>query len=96
MMTEKRFGCLGVVGPEGRLEGIITDGDLRRHMGSDLLQARADQVMTAGPKTIRPGALAAEALGLMNAHNITCLFVTEAGRPAGIVHVHDILRAGIA
>jgi arabinose-5-phosphate isomerase len=95
-MTEKRFGCLGVVDADGRLTGIITDGDLRRHMDSGLLGARADQVMTGGPKTIRAGALAAEALGLMNAHNITCLFVTDDNRPKGIIHVHDILRAGIA
>ena len=96
IMTEKRFGCLGIVDGEARLVGIVTDGDLRRHMQDDLLELKAGAVMTPDPKAIRPKALAAEALGLMNAHNITCLFVTEDGRPRGIVHVHDILRAGIA
>ena len=96
VMTEKRFGCLGIVDAAGRLIGIVTDGDLRRHMADDLLRLPASAVMTAQPKTIRPKALAAEALGFMNAHNITSLFAVEDGRPEGIVHVHDILRAGIA
>ncbi|HZD26909.1 MAG TPA: KpsF/GutQ family sugar-phosphate isomerase [Alphaproteobacteria bacterium] len=95
-MTEKRFGCAGVVDGEGRLVGIVTDGDLRRHMGDGLLTRRTGEIMTAGPKTIRGAALAAEALGQMNASAITSLFVVDDGRPRGIVHVHDILRAGIA
>jgi arabinose-5-phosphate isomerase len=94
-MTAKRFGCVGVLGPRGRLRGIITDGDLRRHMSADLLAQPVSTVMTANPKTIRPQALAAEALGMMNANNITSLFVVEHGAPRGIVHVHDCLRAGI-
>ncbi|MDP6704931.1 MAG: KpsF/GutQ family sugar-phosphate isomerase [Alphaproteobacteria bacterium] len=96
VMTEKRFGCLGVTDPAGRLLGIITDGDLRRHMGTDLLDNSAGGIMTTAPKTIRPKALAAEALGFMNANSITSLFVAEDGVPEGIVHIHDILRAGIA
>jgi len=96
VMTEKRFGCLGVCDGEGRLVGMVTDGDLRRHMAPDLLGRRVGEVMTARPKTIRPQALAAEALGFMNASQITCLFATEDERPVGIVHVHDILRSGIA
>ena len=76
--------------------GIVTDGDLRRHMSDDLLTLTAGEVMTPNPKTIRPDALASEALGLMNARSITNLFVVEDGRPVGIVHVHDCLRAGIA
>ena len=97
-MTEKRFGCVGVVDGEGRLIGIVTDGDLRRHMGGNLLAMRADAVMTANPKTIRPKALAAEALGRMNADQrpFLCMFVVEDGRPIGILHIHDILRAGVA
>ncbi len=95
VMTKKGFGCVGVVSQEGRLSGIITDGDLRRHL--DGLMARAaGEVMTAAPKSIRPGALGAEALGVMNASAITNLFVVEDGRPVGIVHIHDCLRAGLA
>jgi len=97
-MTEKRFGCVGVVDADGRLVGIVTDGDLRRHMGADLLALRVEQVMTPAPKTIRPKALAAEALGRMNADQrpFLCIFVVEDGRPVGILHIHDILRAGVA
>ena len=99
-MTEKRFGCIGVVDDGGALIGIVTDGDLSRHMDDGLMAKVVGEVMTSGPKTIGAGALAAEALGFMNANKITCLFVTEDGpaanRPAGILHVHDILRAGIA
>ncbi len=100
IITQQRFGCAGVVGPDGRLAGIITDGDLRRHtINGDLLKLSASQVMTAAPKTIHQDALAAEALGLM-AGSITCLFVTaRAGKtrqpPVGIVHIHDCLRAGV-
>ena len=97
-MTEKRFGCLGVTGPCGELLGIVTDGDLRRAMGPDLLHRRAVDVMTRAPRTIGPEALAAEALHLMNAHErpVTALFVVDAaGKVAGILHIHDLLRAGL-
>jgi len=94
-MTAKRFGCVGVVGADGVLQGVITDGDLRRHMGDDLLSRQAVAIMTADPRTIRAEALAAEALAVMNAHAITSLFVVEGGRPIGILHIHDCLRAGI-
>lgn len=94
-MTNKRFGCVGVLDGEGRLYGIVTDGDLRRKMSDDLLSQRVTDVMTASPKSIRPQALAAEALGMMNANNITSLFVVEDRKPRGILHVHDCLRAGI-
>ena len=79
----------------GTLLGIITDGDLRRHMAPDLLGQAARAVMTAGPKTIDADALAAEALGYMNRERITGIFVTEADRPVGFIHVHDLLQAGI-
>src|SRR5579875_2717799 len=100
VMTRKHFGCVGVLDGAGRLIGIITDGDLRRHMGAELLDKRAAEVMTRGPQTIRPRALAAEALGLMNSRGIdnrgiTSLFVVEEGRPIGILHIHDCLRAGV-
>jgi arabinose-5-phosphate isomerase len=97
VMTQKSFGCVGVTDEGGKLVGIITDGDLRRHMGDDLLRAAVDKVMSGRPKTIRPQALAAEALGQMNAASITSLFaVDEKRRPLGILHIHDCLRAGIA
>lgn len=95
-MTEKSFGCLGVVEADGRLAGIITDGDLRRNMGADLLERRADAVMTAAPKTVAPDTLASAALEIVNSSNITALFVVDEGRPVGIIHVHDLLRAGVA
>jgi arabinose-5-phosphate isomerase len=98
-MTEKRFGCLGIIGETGTLVGIVTDGDLRRAMGPDLLSRRAGEIMTASPRTIGPDALAVEALHAMNAHQrpVTTLFVVDpAGRPLGILHVHDLLRAGLA
>jgi arabinose-5-phosphate isomerase len=95
IMTEKTFGCVGVVGAEGKLLGIITDGDLRRHMESNLLGQTATEVMTPSPKTISPQALAAEAVGLMNAKSITSLFAVEEGRPVGIVRLHDCLRADV-
>jgi arabinose-5-phosphate isomerase len=96
LMTAKSFGVAGITDREGRLAGIITDGDLRRHMGPDLLALRAREVMTAQPRTIRADALAAEALGVMNQRKITSLFVVEEARPIGILHIHDCLRAGLA
>jgi arabinose-5-phosphate isomerase len=96
VMTSKSFGSVGVVDPQGDLIGIITDGDLRRHMGADLVRRTAGEVMTGAPKTIRARALAAEALGNMNSSKITNLFVTEGAKPIGIVHIHDCLRAGVA
>jgi arabinose-5-phosphate isomerase len=95
-MTAKHFGCVGVLDGNQRLIGIVTDGDLRRHMTANLLDMSAGAVMTPDPITIRPGALAAEALGIMNLRAITALFVVEAKHVVGIVHIHDCLRAGIA
>jgi arabinose-5-phosphate isomerase len=97
-MTAKRFGCVGVVDESGALTGIITDGDLRRHMNDNLLSLRAGDVMTGDPKTIRPQALAVEALRMMNMSDrpFTSLFVVEGTQPLGIVHIHDCLRAGVA
>ena len=95
-MSAKGFGCVAVTEPTGKLAGVITDGDLRRHMRADLLQAPVDAVMTASPKTVRSDQLASEALQLLNASKITALIVVEADRPVGIVHFHDLLRAGLA
>lgn len=94
-MTQKRFGCAGVVDEKGAMLGIVTDGDLRRHMSPDLMQKTAEQVMTKNPVTITPASLAAEALGIMNSKSITCLFVLEGRTPVGIIHIHDCLRAGV-
>jgi arabinose-5-phosphate isomerase len=97
VMTAKTFGCVGVTDAAKKLVGIITDGDLRRHMGDTLLRSSVDKVMTKQPKTIRPQALAAEALGVMNQQSITSLFAVDAERrPLGIVRIHDCLKAGIA
>jgi arabinose-5-phosphate isomerase len=96
IMTKRSFGCIGVTNQDGKLAGIITDGDLRRHMDTDLLSMTAASVMTPAPRTIRSSALAAEALGQMNESSITSLFVTEDEMPVGIIHIHDCLRAGIA
>ena len=95
IMSSKSFGCVGIVGANGRLMGIVTDGDLRRHMSDDFLSLTAGEVMTPSPKTIRPDALASEALGFMTSRSITNLFVVEDDRPVGIVHLHDCLRAGV-
>ncbi len=95
-ISAKGFGCVGITDSGGALVGIITDGDLRRHMGPHLLDASVEQVMTRGPKTVRPGQLASEALEIINSSKITALMVAESGKPVGIVHFHDLLRAGIA
>ena len=95
VMTAKSFGCVGVVDPAGRLLGIVTDGDLRRHMGTDLVARPAAAVMTRAPKTIGPDALATEAVLAMNTRSITNLFVVADGRPVGVLHIHDCLRAGV-
>jgi len=95
-MTAKGFGCVGITSADGKLAGIITDGDLRRHMGPDLLAARVDDVMTRNPKTVRGGQLVSEALELLNSSKITAVIVVENGAPVGIVHLHDLLRAGVA
>jgi arabinose-5-phosphate isomerase len=95
-MTAKTFGCIGIVDAGGRLAGIITDGDLRRHMSADLLDRRVEEVMTREPKTVRPDQLVSEALELLNTMKKTQLIVVESGRPVGVVHFHDLLRAGVA
>jgi len=96
VMTAKGFGCVGVVDAKGSLAGIITDGDLRRHMQNGLVEKRVEEVMTPRPKTIAPGQLASEALEILNASKITALMVEDGGKPVGIVHFHDLLRAGVA
>jgi len=98
VMTARRFGCLGVIDAQGGLLGIVTDGDLRRAMGPDLLDRATASVMTRNPLTTSPDTLAAEALALMNGPEraVTALFVVDsAHRPVGILHIHDLLRAGV-
>ena len=96
-ISQKGFGVVGVTDDAGRLAGIITDGDLRRHM-EGLLSRTAAEVMTAAPRTIDPGSLAEAAVAVMNDRKITCLFAVDPagdGRPLGILHIHDCLRAGV-
>jgi arabinose-5-phosphate isomerase len=95
-MSAKGFGCVGITDAAGRLVGIITDGDLRRHMRPDLLDCRVEDVMTTGPTTVRPDQLASEAVELLNSLKRTVLFVVEGERAVGLVHMHDLLRAGAA
>lgn len=95
VMTEKSFGCLGIVDAKGKLVGVVTDGDLRRHMDGKLMSKRAGEIMTRRPKSIAPSMLASAALELLNASKITALFVVEGGKPVGILHIHDLLRAGV-
>tara|TARA_R110002095_G_scaffold63947_4_gene53939 strand:- start:946 stop:1968 length:1023 start_codon:yes stop_codon:yes gene_type:complete len=99
-MTSQGFGCVGVLGKEGNLMGMVTDGDLRRHMGGDLMSAKVVEIMTQNPRVIHKNILAEEALSRMNQAGITSFFVVESDqeadrKPVGILHIHDCLRAGI-
>lgn len=98
VMSSKMLGCVGITNDDGRLIGIITDGDLRRCLSSDLLHKTAGDIMTRNPRTISPDVLAAEALKVMNTtgKGITQLFVIQDNKPIGIIHIHDCLRAGVA
>ncbi|WP_020177472.1 KpsF/GutQ family sugar-phosphate isomerase [Methylopila sp. M107] len=95
VMTQKSFGCVGVVDEAGMLIGIVTDGDLRRHMGPGLTAMAVDQVMTRSPRVIRPDDLAAGAMSELEGRAITALFVVDQGRPVGLVHIHDLLKLGL-
>ena len=95
-MSAKGWGCVGITDAAGHLVGIITDGDLRRHMRPDLLEALVEDVMTWGPNTVRPDQLAGEALEILNSLKRTVLLVVDGERAVGLVHMHDLLRAGVA
>jgi arabinose-5-phosphate isomerase len=95
-MTAKTFGCVGIIDRDGNLAGIITDGDLRRHMSPRLLDLKVEEIMTRQPITVRPDQLVSEALELLNTSKKTQLIVVEADKPVGVVHFHDLLRAGVA
>lgn len=97
VMSQKGFGVVGVTGADGALAGIVTDGDLRRHMHG-LLDRTAGEVMTRAPQTVEPGAVAEKAVALMKDRKITCLFVVPGagnGEAIGILNIHDCLRAGV-
>jgi arabinose-5-phosphate isomerase len=96
LISQKRFGCLGIVDEAGNLVGIITDGDLRRHLSGDIFERPVEDVMTPDPKTIAPDALVASALEILNSASIMALLVVEHRKPVGIVHMHDLLRIGAA
>lgn len=95
-MTERGFGCLGVIDDDGLLTGIVTDGDLRRHMSPTLLTKSVADIMTQDPQTISGDKLTAEALSLMQEKKIQCVFVCEDGRPVGLIRILDLLRIGTA
>ncbi len=95
-LAQKRVGCVCVVGDDGKLVGIITDGDLARNLHRNLAETAVDEVMTRSPKTIDPDMFAGAAVALLNQHSISALVVAEEGRPVGIVHFHDLLRVGAA
>jgi arabinose-5-phosphate isomerase len=94
IMTQKTFGVAGVTSKDGALIGIVTDGDLRRHIGGDLFALKASDVMTRAPKFTTRNILAAEALRRMNEWKVTSVFVVDDGKPVGILRMHDVLRAG--
>jgi len=96
VLSKKRFGCVCVVTNDGRLAGIVTDGDLARNLHRNLASLTVDEVMTRNPKTAAPNMLAATATGIINDNGISALIVCEDERPVGVVHFHDLLRAGAA
>ena len=97
-MSDKGFGCVAVTDTSGRLVGVVTDGDLRRNIARDLGSLKVDDIMSHSPKSVEPDTLAGEALALMNMADkpYTTLFVVIDERPVGIVHMHDLLRIGVA
>lgn len=98
VMSEKMLGCVGIVDNDGHLSGIITDGDLRRWMSPSIITEKVSKVMTKNPKVISPDALIVDAVNMMNntGRGITNLFVVQEGKPVGVIHIHDCLKAGVA
>jgi arabinose-5-phosphate isomerase len=95
-MSAKGVGCIGIVDGHGQMCGIITDGDLRRHMRPGLTESTVDEIMTKNPKSCRPDQLVSEVIESLNSAKITAMFVVEGNRPVGVVHLHDLLRIGVA
>ncbi|TLP42811.1 MULTISPECIES: KpsF/GutQ family sugar-phosphate isomerase [Cohaesibacter] len=96
IMSQKGFGCVGVIDEAGALIGMVTDGDLRRHLADNLLKKPVEEVMTRMPKTLPPTMLVPAAIEMMNSLSISSIFVVADDKPVGIVHMHDFLRAGVA
>ena len=97
IMSKKMLGCLGVLDLEGHLLGMITDGDLRRHMSPDLMNKKVDEIMNPNPTTISGNILGSEALNIMNTKKITNIFVLDNDKkPIGLLHMHHLLQAGVA
>lgn len=96
VMTDKGYGSVGIIDSAGQLVGIITDGDLRRHMDGNLLKMNVNEVMTKNPKAVAPDQLAGEALAFMNAAKVNALFVVEGKKPVGLLRIHELLRIGVA
>jgi len=95
-ISDKKFGCVAITNSDGTLAGIITDGDLRRNFDRSLATMSAADIMTENPATIAPTALASSAMALLNQRSITSLIVCEEEKPVGMVHLHDLLRIGVA
>ncbi len=95
-ISAKGFGCVGVVSPGGDLIGVVTDGDLRRNITRNIIELVVDDVMTRSPLTVTPETLASKAMAVLNERAITALIVTTGKKPVGIVHMHDLLRIGVA
>lgn len=96
VISEKKFGCVAVIDTVGDLQGIITDGDLRRNLTRALNSMRVEDIMTKNPATIEPDALASTAMAELNKRSITSLLVCEGAKPVGLIHLHDLLRIGVA
>jgi len=97
VLSRKHFGCVGVLDEDGRLCGIVTEGDMARNLTRNLAELAVDDIMTKTPKTVKPTALATAALALLNQHHIGALIVVDDdSRPVGLVHFHDLLRIGVA
>ncbi|WP_316860686.1 KpsF/GutQ family sugar-phosphate isomerase [uncultured Cohaesibacter sp.] len=96
IMSQKGFGCVGVLDDDGKLVGMVTDGDLRRNLSTDLLAKNVQAVMTKNPKTLGPDILVPTAIELLNKSAITAIFVVDDKRPVGLLHMHDFLRVGVA
>jgi arabinose-5-phosphate isomerase len=97
ILSEKKFGCLGVIDADDILIGIVTDGDLRRHLGPDLTSRSVEDIMTKNPTTVHGDMLAAEVIEIINSKRITAVFVLDESRkPVGLIHIHDLLREGVS